>query len=422
MLHLIWKSSIALLVLFSAIEIPLRIVLGYQASSFLIFLEWCMAGAYVLDMCADFYYAHIEYGKVEVDHRQARKHYLNRGFAVDFVAAVPLSLIFADRLSLLTIALLRLIQLVKLVRLFQFVHKVQEKINSPVLRLSTFFFWIGISAHWVACIWIYLRGVDPSISLSVNYVKGLYWSVTTLATVGYGDITPNTPSQMIFAVGVMFLGVGMYGYIIGNIANVIANIDAAKSKHLEKMEEINNFIRYRDIPATLQQKIRSYYHYIWESRHGFNETSVVDELPMGLRVQVAMHLNRNILEKVSIFQGASERMLEELVVNLKAVVAPPKDPIFRCGEIGDKMYFISSGQVAIVSEDEKTTYATMVEGQFFGESALLFSQPRNATARAVSFCDLYTLDKETFDRVINKYPDFAQRIHFLVAERQKKAS
>jgi len=53
---------------------------------------------------------------------------------------------------------------------------------------------------------------------------------------------------------------------------------------------------------------------------------------------------------------------------------------------------------------------TLKEGDFFGELALLFIQPRTASIRAVDYCDFYTLDKDTFAHVLAQYPEFATHI------------
>jgi voltage-gated potassium channel len=74
------------------------------------------------------------------------------------------------------------------------------------------------------------------------------------------------------------------------------------------------------------------------------------------------------------------------------------------------MYFISRGTVEIIAPDGATVLTTLTDGQFFGELALLFSQPRTANVRAVNYCDLYTLDKDTFDLVLTRYPEFAAHI------------
>jgi len=65
---------------------------------------------------------------------------------------------------------------------------------------------------------------------------------------------------------------------------------------------------------------------------------------------------------------------------------------------------------------------TLTDGEFFGELALLFSQPRTASIRAVNYCDLYTLDKDTFDRVLMQYPEFASHMREVADERNPQTT
>lgn len=45
--------------------------------------------------------------------------------------------------------------------------------------------------------------------------KGLYWAVTTVETVGYGDVTPHTNLGHYVAIGIMLLGIPMWGIAFG---------------------------------------------------------------------------------------------------------------------------------------------------------------------------------------------------------------
>jgi signal-transduction protein with cAMP-binding, CBS, and nucleotidyltransferase domain len=103
---------------------------------------------------------------------------------------------------------------------------------------------------------------------------------------------------------------------------------------------------------------------------------------------------------------------------MEPVVFTPGDYIVRAGEVGFDMYFISRGRVDVVSADEKTNYAVLAAGQFFGEIALLLSMPRTATIKAKEYCDLYRLDKETFDRILTRYPDFMENMQALADTRK----
>jgi voltage-gated potassium channel len=102
------------------------------------------------------------------------------------------------------------------------------------------------------------------------------------------------------------------------------------------------------------------------------------------------------------------------------IVYTPGDTIVKAGELGFDMYFISKGSVDVLSADELTHYATLTDGQFFGEIALLLSTPRTATIRAREYCDLYRLNKETFDRILNRYPGFKKNIEELAEKRRRE--
>jgi len=212
----------------------------------------------------------------------------------------------------------------------------------------------------------------------------------------------------------------MYGFVIGNISTVIANIDIAKTQYREKMEKINTFLKYRNMPENLTKRINDYYDYLWESRRGYDESSVVDELPFSLRIQVATELHREIIAKVPLFAGASSAFIRDLILNMVSVVFTPGDYVVRKGEIGEEMFFISRGSVDVVSEDESIVFATLQEGAFFGEIALLLSTPRTATIKAKDYCDLYSLNKTTFERILSRYPDFAKNVKEMAEQRRKE--
>ena len=63
------------------------------------------------------------------------------------------------------------------------------------------------------------------------------------------------------------------------------------------------------------------------------------------------------------------------------------------------------------------------DGDFFGEWALLSSQPRANTVVAVDYCNLYALDRDKFDQVLDGFPDFAAEVRRVAeARRQETAS
>jgi voltage-gated potassium channel len=410
-----WDVLITISATLAALMIPIRLVFGWQNRVGMIYVDGMVTLVFGIDIFFQFQRSrHARQDQFIYQKSVGPARYQSGWLMVDLLAAIPLGLIFHT-------TLLQLLRLLKLARVAQFMRQWRQRAvkHSSLLRLTFFAYWLLLSSHWLACGWLALRGISAGDDHWTNYLRALYWTIQTLSTVGYGDLTPVTNAQTLYTMGVMIVGVGVYGYIIGNVASLLANIDPAKAQHLASMERLTAFMNYRNIPPRLQKRLRDYYAYLWEKRMSFDESNIISALPPSLRTEVSLFLKRDIIEKVPLFQGASDEFIREIALQMTPVIFTPGDYVYKAGEWGRDMYFITQGTVEVVSKDGSVVYATLTDGNFFGEIALVLQQPRSASVRAVSYCDLYRLDKEMFDRVLAHYPTIAAQIEAKARERNK---
>lgn len=107
--------------------------------------------------------------------------------------------------------------------------------------------------HVVACLWIFFASFDD---LSRNnwifhynytdlgemelYVTSFYFTVTTIMTVGYGDITARSLAEKLLCILLMLIGVISFSFATGAISSIITNQDTAEAKLKEKMQTLES--------------------------------------------------------------------------------------------------------------------------------------------------------------------------------------
>jgi hypothetical protein len=294
-----------------------------------------------------------------------------------------------------------------------------DSLKATTYRLVPIFLALPLLVHIMACAWIALgsgtAGIDDDPMLT--YIKAIYWTFTTLTTVGYGDITARTGAQMLFTCGVELIGVGVFGFILSNVASLLSRSDANREHHMNNLDKIDTFMHTHRIPSELRAKTRGYYHYLWTHKKGYQDRSLLEDLPVKLQSELLFFINRSIIEKVPFLKNANPEMIEALMDRLEPRIFVPGERVFRAGDPGDALYFIQSGDVEILSADG-IPLARLTDGAFFGEMALLTDRPRSASAVAVSYCDAYLLHCESFNAVVNAHPDFKHHIEKVMSDRK----
>jgi hypothetical protein len=322
------------------------------------------------------------------------------GVGLDLVAAAPFYLAFGP-------TGLEWLDLLKLYRVAEAMRAVGRHYlgHETRLRLAFFVYWLALAVHLITCGFIMLGGVALPTAAG-RYAEALYWCMTTLTTVGYGDVLPTTQVQKLYAAGVMMLGVGVYAYLIGNIASLISNLDPVRASYQQQRERLSAFMQYQGLPRPLRRHVQEYFDYLWEKRLVVEEPGMLAALPPNLRDEVALYLKRDLVLNVPLFRRAGEAFVHDVALQMRPFVCLPGDYVVRAGERGREMYFLSRGAVEVLDR-EGAVINTLQGGDFFGEIALFTDAPRTASVRALTASDLYVLDKAMFERIVAFYPEVA---------------
>jgi glucose-6-phosphate 1-dehydrogenase len=128
-------------------------------------------------------------------------------------------------------------------------------------------------------------------------------------------------------------------------------------------------------------------------------------------------LNRDVLARTAFFAEAPALVLNNLLPAFRPLAAEAGESIVAAGAHDDEMYFVCRGELEAIGGDG-SRLGVLREGEFFGEMAVLFDQPRAATVRAITPCDLLVLDGDEFRRIVNDFPAVASEFRRIAEGRR----
>lgn len=299
------------------------------------------------------------------DPTATRGRYLSRiNFAlrpmmlIDLMSIAPAYVaLFIPFVDLRFLRLIRLLRLLKIARyspalstLAQVLAEERRALYGTLLLLLCAMVFAAAAIHVV-------EGGSPGSNPTFATMPGsMYWAITTLTTVGYGDVTPVTGLGRLIAGVTMVVGLGLFALPVGIVATGFVNS-----------------IHRRDFVVTF-----------------------------------------GMLSRVPLFRGIDAQIIGELMVMLRARAVNAGAIISAAGARADAMYFVISGEVEANLQNRKIRFRT---GDFFGELALLEETMRAATVIAVEPSRVLTLAVDDFNHLLSKHPGLMRRIHKMAAAR-----
>ncbi|KAM8850791.1 voltage-gated inwardly rectifying potassium channel KCNH6-like isoform 4-T4 [Spinachia spinachia] len=370
-------------------------------------------------------------------------HYFKGWFLIDMVAAIPFDLLIyrsgeevvrggGEGETTTLIGLLKTARLLRLVRVARKLDRYSEYGAAVLFLLMCTF---ALIAHWLACIWYAIGNVERSSSAGIGwldnlgeqlgrpynesiigsgpsirdkYVTALYFTFSSLTSVGFGNVSPNTNSEKIFSICVMLIGALMYASIFGNVSAIIQRLYSGTARYHAQMMRVREFIRFHQIPNPLRQRLEEYFQHAWSYTNGIDMNAVLKGFPECLQADICLHLNRSLLQNFKAFKGSTKGCVRALAMRFKTTHAPPGDTLVHTGDLISALYFISRGSIEILKGD--VVIAILGKNDVFGEPINLFALPGKSSAdvRALTYCDLHTVQREDMLEVLGMYPEFCE--------------
>lgn len=162
----------------------------------------------------------VEYILRIISIKKPKKYIFSFFGIVDFLSTIPLyvSLVFAGSgalLSLRALRLLRVFRVFKLVRYSGAGSRVAVALKNSLPKILIFLYSVVIISFIAGTLMYLVEGPEHGFT---SIPRGIYWTIVTLTTVGFGDIHPVTPLGQFVATIIMLLGYGVIAVPTGIVS------------------------------------------------------------------------------------------------------------------------------------------------------------------------------------------------------------
>lgn len=292
----IWDVIILQFMIYTITYLPFRVCFLDDYSESFFYYELVMQIFFGIDIVITFFTAfHNENDVLVTSKIEIALNYLRSWFVIDLIACLPLSYVLSDeqdgpssynnlirlgRLSRLyrLLRVIRLIRIVKLAnvkklkileyfkKLTSFTTSMQRMLKTMILCLmfvhlsSCFFFLIAKIDEFGPDSWVTRIGIqdyDPEI----QYLYAFYWSMQTVTTVGFGDITPVSNEEKIFVIIWMAFGSAYYSFVISNLGEELENRENENTLH-GKLNALKLFANETKLPIHLLHRLKRYFQFL----------------------------------------------------------------------------------------------------------------------------------------------------------------
>ena len=454
-----WDVAMLMLVLLSAVMMPIDLAFDLGSGGPIVILFLLLDASFVSDFVLTFRIAFV----ADSSHLLIRqpsvifRRWLTSWFVLDFIAAIPLASIDLivstlgardDSTTALTaLKLLRIIRLLKLPRLLgtnPLWRRLRSRLSNSYIQLTFALSFLLYSCHFCGCIYVVIAkhelaqllvdhvaasfGADnttegfatyvlntgmqgswlppqkcftvevtpgpelsspPTFAVAGTgvplYLYSLAYSLTALS--GTGVPYPYTTLEMGFTAVVVLAGFLVTAYVIGTFTAALAQMSAASNLEYQKRDYVDQYLQRKQIPKALRRQVTQFYEFA-----GFDDShAMLAELPISLRLQLDLVLNRDLFLKVPFFKNCETSFLIVMVPRIHRECSWWGKTVVHENLFATGLHMLARGFCKSSRDGRLDTL--LCTNDFFGEESLLESDTASPkTIVTVTQCQFMVRD------------------------------
>ncbi|KAL6997197.1 putative cyclic nucleotide-gated ion channel 16 [Sarracenia purpurea var. burkii] len=253
-----------------------------------------------------------------------------------------------------------------------------------------------------------------------KYFYSLWWGLSTLCAYGQNLMTSTYVGETLFSSLICLAGLVLFAQLIGNMQTYLQSTTARLEEWRVKRRDTEEWMRHRQLPPDLQERVRRFVQYKWIATRGVNEEEILRSLPLDLRRQIQRHLCLALVRRVPFFSQMDDQLLDAICERLVSSLSTKDTYVVREGDPVNEMLFIIRGMLeSSTTNGGRTGFfnsITLKPGDFCGEELLtwaLMPSPNinlpssTRTVRSLTEVEAFALRAEDLKFVANQF----KRLH-----------
>ena len=468
---IIWDYIIVLITFYSLIFCPLSLAFIELNNFFTNIIELICSFFFIIDIILNFFTAYYDKDdELVAKKKKISTKYVKSWFPLDLISAIPTNYSyyfgkgnlgpfqFVNNFSKFN----RIMKLVRVFKLMKFIEDTENNLNKIKLidelnlsnglkRFIQFLITFLIISHLLTCIWIFLATLDDHNWISSSnltelksyeiYIASLYFNLSTIFTIGYGDILSVSIYERIFNNIIMMVGVLLFSFTLSSLGNIITTYDKITKNYLNRLDILDEIrichpnldeptpkaknITFEGEEGTqilshsesLYEKLFKFINYDYKNNKK-EKLKLVKELPLTMKNEVIYEMYKNIINNFTFFHysyqnGKNQAFNTRIVLTMRPLKIFKNEFFIHEGERFEEMIFVKNGNLSLEIDynSRKIPIISLRKNDYYGVVQLLNNEISAEDIKVKSkVAEIYVINKKDLYEISIDHPEIFKEI------------
>lgn len=315
--------------------------------------------------------------------------------------------------------LVHLIRVFRKFRSFLFIKKIDAFaiLHKKLVYFSKMVLLLALCIHLMSCIfymiarienfgpetWIARTGLED-VNPWEKYFACVYWAITTLTTIGYGDITPYTATEKAAAMIWMVVGVYIISYSVGQFTSFYFALNDKDNEISRLLIFAEEFSKLTNLPSSIKRNIKVSTKNLAIISSTCRIEKILNKIPGDLRYEIAVNMYKGGIQKFPFFTSKDKVFICYIAFQLEYIEIPNEKTMWGYHEYAEGIYFIIEGRVKFLHKN--ILFMVSNEGHYFGDIEVFMKTLRKFSVITCDYCKMLKINEEILQKIKENYSEY----------------